>query len=98
MFEKEEGELEGHVSLLNKKISQVSPAKKSASYKVYIEDPEGKSFSTKLSADVTTIGDAIAEAVSNFNHNLGVELPLGTHLYELYAAKNGKKDTGLPSF
>lgn len=45
-----------------------------------------------------TIGDAILQAVKQFNHNIQAHLPENIKFYELYAAKNGKKDTGLPSF
>jgi hypothetical protein len=98
MFENGAGQLAGNVSLLNNKMTQVIPAKKTPVYKVYIEDAEGSSYSTRLSSEVVTIDDAITEAISNFNRNLGADLPIGSHLYELYACKNGKRDTGLPSF
>lgn len=87
------------VSLLNKKLSQTANnPNKTNSYKVYIEDVDGNTYSTKLHSDVETINDLIIEAVSRFNNNLNAGLPLNPDLYELYAAKNCKRDTGLPSF
>lgn len=89
--------MNGQVSLLNKKLSE-QPEKKTSGVKVYIEDADGNSYSTRLTSDAMTIEDAILQAVRNFNKNIHAELPENPHLFELYAAKNGKKDTGLPSF
>lgn len=86
------------VSLLNKQLSEIPTANSQPHYKVYIEDDRGSVYSTKLSGSVETVNDAISQAIKNFNHNLHVNLPNDTALYELYAAKNGKRDTGLPSF
>jgi hypothetical protein len=47
--------MNNQVSLLNKKISEAQPEKKGQSLKVYIEDAEGNTYSTKLNQDVTTI-------------------------------------------
>jgi hypothetical protein len=80
MFENGAGQLADHVSLLNNKMAQVIPAKKIPVYKVYIEDAEGSSYSTRLSSEVVTIDDAITEAISNFNRNLATDLPIGSHL------------------
>jgi hypothetical protein len=38
------------------------------------------------------------QAIKHFNSNIHAQLPENPQLFELYAAKNGKKDTGLPSF
>lgn len=86
------------ISLLNKKMSEAQPEVKGKSYKVYVEDNEGNSYSTKLSGEINTIQDAILGAVRNFNKNIHSSFPENAQFYELYAAKNGKKDTGLPSF
>lgn len=70
------------VSLLNKKLSQTpNEPHKSNSYKVYIEDVDGNTYSTKLHSEVETINDLIIEAVSRFNHNLNAGLPLNADLY-----------------
>jgi hypothetical protein len=67
--------MNGQVSLLNKKLSE-QPEKKSAGVKVYIEDADGNSYSTRLAPEVAaTIEDAILQAVRNFNHNIHAELP-----------------------
>ena len=43
------------ISLLNKKMSEAQPEVKGKSYKVYVEDNEGNSYSTKLSGEINTI-------------------------------------------
>jgi hypothetical protein len=43
------------ISLLNKKMSETQPEVKGKSYKVYVEDNEGNSYSTKLSGEINTI-------------------------------------------
>jgi hypothetical protein len=73
--------MNGQVSLLNKKLSEAPQEKKLPSYKVYIEDDNGTSYSTKLHNDVETVNDAIMQAVSNFNHNLNAHLPQESALY-----------------
>jgi hypothetical protein len=40
--------MNGQVSLLNKKLSEVPSDKKIPSYKVYVEDDNGSVYSTKL--------------------------------------------------
>lgn len=37
------------------------------------------------------------EAVKKFNNNLGAGLTANPDLYELYVAKGGRRDSGLPS-
>lgn len=70
------------VSLLNKKLSQTpSNPQHTNSYKVYIEDTDGNTYSTKLHSEVETIKDLILEAVSRFNHNLNAGLPTNPDLY-----------------
>ena len=68
------------VSLLNKKMSEIQVEKK-ISYKVYIEDDNGNSYSTKLSDDVITINDAIIQSVKQFNQNMKTNLPNNPQLY-----------------
>ncbi len=58
------------VSLLNKKISEAQTDKKACNFKVYIEDSEGNSYSTKLSEEVNTIEEAIVQSIKNFNKTL----------------------------
>lgn len=89
--------MNGQISLLNKKLSE-QPEKKATGVKVYIEDADGNSYSTRIGPEAVTIEDAILQAVRNFNRNIHADLPETPELYELFAAKNGKKDTGLPSF
>ncbi len=62
--------MNNQVSLLNKKISEAQTDKKTPNFKVYIEDAEGNSYSTKLSEDVSTIEDAIVQSIKNFNKNI----------------------------
>ena len=52
--------MDGHVSLLNKKLSEAANDKKTSNYKVYIEDDNGSVYSTKLYQEVETINDAIS--------------------------------------
>jgi hypothetical protein len=66
--------MNGQVSLLNKKLSE-QPEKKSAGIKVYIEDADGNSYSTRVGPEAVTIEDAIVFAVRNFNKNIHAELP-----------------------
>jgi hypothetical protein len=90
--------MNGQISLLNKKLSEAPTTSSKTSYKVYIEGDNGSVYSTKLHSEVETVNDAISQAIKNFNQNLKSNLPHNIDLYELYAAKNGKRDTGLPSF
>lgn len=71
------------VSLLNKKMSEMKETtiEKKTSYKVYIEDQSGNSYSTKLSDDILTINDAIVQAVKQFNHNIQANLPENPKYY-----------------
>ena len=85
------------VSLLKKDLTEVSTIKKTSPYKVYIEDHDGSTYSTKIPADVQTVEDAIIAAIKKFNQNLGAGLKLNPNFYELYVAKNGRRDSGLPS-
>jgi hypothetical protein len=87
--------MEVPVSLLYKKLSEVQP-NRVQSFKVYIEDHEGRSYSTKVKSG-QTVEEAIGEAVLNFNRDLEAGLPEDPSLYELYPAKAGRKDTGLPA-
>lgn len=90
--------MNNQVSLLKKKLSETPKhSQKTHPYKVYIEDQDGNTYSTKLHGYVETIEDAILLAIVNFNHNLNAGLPQNPELYELYVAKNCKRDTGLPS-
>jgi cold shock CspA family protein len=43
------------------------------------------------------VEDVILEAVKKFNNNLGAGLTPNPDLYELYVAKGGRRDSGLPS-
>lgn len=47
--------MNNQISLLNKKMSEAQPEKKGSSFKVYIEDSEGNTYSTKLTQDLSTI-------------------------------------------
>lgn len=73
--------MDGHISLLNKKLSEAPSDTKTPNYKVYIEDDSGSVYSTKLYEEVETINDAISQAIKNFNHNLNIDLPHEISLY-----------------
>lgn len=72
--------MNGQVSLLNKKLSE-QPEKKTSGVKVYIEDADGNSYSTRLGPEAITIEDAIVHAVRNFNRNIHAELPEAPEMY-----------------
>jgi hypothetical protein len=61
-------------------MTQITTAKKTPIYKVYIEDAEDSFYSTRLSSEVVTINNAITEVISNFNRNLAEDLPIVSHL------------------
>jgi len=52
--------MNGQVSLLNKKLSEAPTQQTTPHYKVYIEDENGKVYSTKLHPELATINDAIS--------------------------------------
>ena len=55
--------------------------------------------SVALSSGSMNFTSAIIEAISNFNSQQGLELPLDPTLYEVYASKrSGKKKSDLPAF
>ena len=62
------------VSLLNKKMSEMTVEKK-LTYKIYMQDLNGKSYSTRLNEDVVSINDAIIQAIKQFNQNINAHLP-----------------------
>lgn len=83
------------VSLLNKKMSEAH-SKKEETFKIYIEDHLGNSYSTKVPSELS-VEEAIEHAVANFNRDLQAGLPDDPALYELYPAKARRRDNGYPA-